>query len=74
MALLVWREALSPVFRSISTQEATCLERLRAGMSFGAMCEWLTGQRQADEAAAEAGAMLGRWVEDGLVLAVSTSK
>ena len=74
MAVLVWREALSPVFRSLSTQEAACLERMRAGMSFGGMCEWLTEKLQSDAAIAEAGAMLGRWIEDGLVVTISTRK
>jgi hypothetical protein len=66
-ALIVWREGLSPVFRSLSALEAECLDRMRAGTSFGAMCEFLAEQHGTERAAAEAGAMLGRWIDDGLI-------
>lgn len=69
--LLVWREGLRPVFRSASHEESACLERLRSGDSFGNVCELLAEERQDDSAASEAGAMLGRWIGEGLIVSVS---
>jgi hypothetical protein len=53
--------------------EAECLDRMRLGASFGTMCEFLAEQHSSERAAAEAEAMLGRWIADGLIGEMATS-
>jgi len=70
--VLVWRDGLTPVFRSAAPEEAACLRTLMCGGSFGAVCEFLAERRRdASSAAAEAGTMLQRWLEDGLLLSAA---
>lgn len=65
--LLIWRKAWQPHFRSIDEQEHAALAHLLAGGTFAQLCAAL-GTRLGDEAAAaQAGAWLGRWLQDGLV-------
>ena len=46
--------------------EREALARLRSGECFGEICEALT-HLEPEAAAAEAGSLLVRWVEDGLI-------
>lgn len=65
--LLVWRLGLQPHFRSLGALEALAIDRLREGASFAATCELLAGEFPDVEIAPQAGALLRRWIEDGLV-------
>jgi len=67
---LVWREDEQPVFILISLNEAQTLGLMMAGKSFGMACAALSSLLGEEEAARQAGAMLGRWVNLGLVGAV----
>lgn len=66
--LVVWREGTRPVFRIATALEGRCLEQVGRGVSFGDLCASLAENRPGAEAAAEAGAMLGRWLRDGLIV------
>jgi len=67
-SLLVWREGIKPVFRTATAPEGRCLEQVGQGVSFGDLCASLAQTRLEEEAAAEAGAMLGLWLQDGLIV------
>lgn len=67
---LVWRDDFSPVFRLASELEGSCLDRMMRGAPFEAMCSDLQDGGDDESAAAEAGAMLRRWIEQGLIAAV----
>lgn len=70
---IVWREGLDPVFALIPARDGNSLAAMRAGSSFGEVCAMLAEELPADQAAAEAGAMLGGWIGRGIVLGLSSS-
>lgn len=68
--LLVWRRELSPHFRSLGAFEARALDLVLAGVGFSAVCEQLAAAFPGVDLAVEAGALLRRWVDDGLLSAL----
>ena len=67
--LIVWRQALSPRFVTLTQPEYRALEQAKAGVSFGAICSGLAEEFPDPEAAAAyAGGLLGRWLADGVVI------
>jgi hypothetical protein len=70
--LVVWRQTISPVFRSMSALEGRCIALARSGQKFGDLCKKLCTQWGADQGAVEAGSMLARWIEDCLIMRVET--
>lgn len=69
--LVVWRESEKPVFMPVTDAEGRALQMMRSGSSYGAMCEFLLDMLGEDSAIAEAGAMLGRWLHNGLIASIS---
>lgn len=73
--VLVWREGERSTFRLVDAEEIRAFDALRSGTSYGDICMLLASEnaseQQAQEAAMRAGAMLGRWLNDGLIAAVS---
>lgn len=71
---LVWREGERPTFLMVDAEEARAFEAMASGMSYGECCLMLAGREpspeRAQDAAMRAGAMLGRWLNEGLVTAV----
>ncbi|MCR2832709.1 HvfC/BufC N-terminal domain-containing protein [Parerythrobacter lacustris] len=72
MHLLVWREGLKPVFRLIDRSEGEAMAALLGGTSYGDACAMLVDRLGEEAAIAQAGAMLGRWLHDGLIESVSS--
>lgn len=72
MHLLVWREGLKPVFRLIDRPEGEAMCALLSGASYGDACAMLVEQLGEEAAIVQAGAMLGRWLHDGLIESVSS--
>jgi Putative DNA-binding domain len=72
VVLTVWRHDLMPRFHSVTDEEHEALLMAQNGLSFGAICARL-GESDDDEAAVaeRAGAMLGRWISEGVLVAVS---
>lgn len=72
--LLIWRRSEQPHFRSLKAYEAAALDAVNAGLSFAEVGAQLSahfaGQQDALELAAELGALLRRWVDEGLLSAV----
>lgn len=67
-ALLVWRHDYIPCFRTIDLCEHRMLDRVREGRTFGALCASLTDELGAERSMATAGAVLGQWLRDGLIV------
>ncbi len=65
-SLRIWRQDGVVYHAAMDLLEREALARLRSGDPFAAICEALT-HLEADTAAAEAGSLLARWVEDGLI-------
>ncbi|MEL6878670.1 MAG: DNA-binding domain-containing protein [Pseudomonadota bacterium] len=72
---LVWREGERPTFLMVDAEEAQAFAAVQDGASYGEVCILLAGENTGDEAiqnaAMRAGAMLGRWLNDGLIVGLS---
>lgn len=68
---LVWREGERPTFLMVETDEAHAFQAMSRGATFGEVCGQLADARDPQDAAMQAGAMLGRWLNEGLVAAIS---
>lgn len=70
-AVTVWRQGFSPRFLTVSDSERHALGLAMAGLPFGDICDELTEDFPDDEAAtAFVGAMLARWLAEGVVVGV----
>lgn len=65
---LIWRDGLTPAFRTMSASEADALEMLREGHAFGALCQRLVEHLGETEGPAAVGGFLAQWIADGLVI------
>jgi hypothetical protein len=70
MALRVWRQELTPRFRSIDPGEQRALFMASKGARFAMICEMLAEGREYTEASALAGTYLVAWLQDGLLIAI----
>lgn len=68
---LVWREGLNPVFRQTDAAEALALAAVLREANFGELCAELVARFGEAAGVERAGALLGQWIGDGLVAAVS---
>lgn len=69
--LTVWRHALMPRFHTVATDEYRALVMAADGMAFGAICATLAeASNDPDATASLAGAMLGRWIAEGVLVGV----
>jgi len=69
--VLVWREDLRPVCRLVDDGEAALLQLARQGQSYGELCAALADRLPVEQVAAQAGALLSRWLQDGLLASVA---
>jgi putative DNA-binding protein len=67
---LAWRGDLKTWFRSLERTEARALDALRAGRSFGELCELLAEAQGGSAAPATAVTLLNGWLTGGLLVAV----
>ena len=70
-AMLVWRQDFTPCFRTVQAIETFALEHIVAGATFGALCLALIERCGEEIGVVEAGALLGQWIGDGLITAIS---
>ncbi|MFK7831305.1 MAG: putative DNA-binding domain-containing protein [Congregibacter sp.] len=68
---IVWREGFKPVFMRVDALEGRTLAMLLAGASYGDACDTLVALLGEQEAVAQAGAMLGRWLHHGMIIDIS---
>jgi hypothetical protein len=65
--MLVWRQALTPCFRTIEADEGRALTLILGGKSFGELCDDLVAC-VGEAGVQQAGVMLGQWLRDGVVI------
>jgi hypothetical protein len=66
--LLVWRRGLDTLWRSVGAAEASLLEGLAAGESFGELCERAAAiEDDAMDPAQRAAGTLAQWLDEGLI-------
>ena len=70
--LLIWRQQFTSCFRTLALREAEIVRELFAGMRFTELCARLVQVLGETPGAQTAGAWLGRWVADGLLIDLST--
>jgi hypothetical protein len=66
---LVWRQALSAHYRSMTAVEALAYDTLASGATFGETCARLLDVSDDDEVPLQAAACLKRWIADELIVA-----
>lgn len=69
-SLLVWREGLTPKWRSLEAAEAECLRALQRGETFEELCRSAARRIDAERAPAFVVGWLQRWLADGLIARV----
>jgi len=67
VVLRVWRHDFVVFHAAMDAIEADAFSAVRAGSPFGDVCEAVAAHVASETAPAEAGALLVRWIEDGLV-------
>jgi hypothetical protein len=68
---LLWRQDLKTQYRSLEPAEAAAIRIMRAGGTFGAMCEALCEWHDGDEVPLAAAGMLKRWIIEEQLIRVS---
>lgn len=68
---LLWRQDLKTQYRSLEPAEAAAVRIMRAGGTFGAMCEVLCEWHEGDEVPLVAAGMLKRWIVEEQLIRVS---
>jgi hypothetical protein len=68
---LLWRQGLKTQYRSLDPAEAAALQIMRAGGTFGALCEGLCEWHEADAVPLVAAGMLKRWIVEELLTCVA---
>jgi hypothetical protein len=66
--LLIWRKGWQPHFRTLDAVEHAALSQLRGGASFAQLCDSLSRQCSAQQAAAVAATHLRTWLGDELIV------
>jgi len=70
-AIRVWRRELAPQFSSMDACEYDSLSRLQEGANFSELCAHLGDTLGEAEATLTIGQLLGRWLQDELVIAIA---
>ncbi len=71
VAIIVWRREFVSCFRLVDRHEAMAIRALGDRSSFAALCASLVEELGEQEGTQRAGAMLGQWLREGLIIAVS---
>ena len=74
-SVLVWREGERSTFMMGSAEEARAFQAAQSGTPYAEICMLLAGddpsEEEAHDAAMRAGALLGRWLNEGLIASIS---
>jgi hypothetical protein len=71
LACIVWRQAFTPALLPVSAIEGRALALMLEDAGYGELCEMLVDELGEEAAANDAGAMLGRWLNHGMIVGVS---
>ena len=70
-SIAVWRKGFTPMFRTVTAEEATVFEQLRQEQRFGDICGDLVKRMGEEQGLALAGSMLRQWFTDRVIAAIS---
>lgn len=70
-SIRVWRAGLEPRFKTIALAERRALDLCLSGRSFARVCNELAAEQGVGGAVEAAGAYLGDWLGDGLLVAIA---
>jgi hypothetical protein len=70
-SIAVWRKGFTPMFRTVTAEEATVFEQLRQKQRFGDICGDLVKRMGEEQGLALAGSMLRQWFTDRVIAAIS---
>lgn len=70
-AIRVWRQGLSAKFRSVDPIEERALRLVLSGADFAELCAVLATELGDERGTAETGRILGIWLQDGLIAAIT---
>ena len=68
---LVWREGEGPTFLMVEAEDVRAFQAMQRDATYGQICDQFAVELDPQEAAMRAGAMLGRWLNEGLVAEIS---
>ena len=68
---LIWREGERPTFQMVDLDEIQGFELMQQGAAYGDACMTIAGEGDPSDAAMRAGAMLGRWLNEGMIAAIA---
>ena len=71
LACIVWRQAFTPICQPVSAREGRALAMMAGGAGYGDLCLMLVDELGEAAAASEAGTMLGRWLNNGMIVGIS---
>ena len=71
IAARIWRSELIVYHKTITEEEAHCLELARDGESLERICQVLAAGRSTERATERVGKMLQSWLDDGLIAEIS---
>ncbi len=69
-SLAIWRDGFAPRFRTLMAEESVALTQVRDGETFGAVCAALVERLGEERGTATAGALLGQWLSDHMIVRV----
>ncbi len=72
--ILVWRQGLTSCFRQVDDAEHEALIAVQGGLSFGALCAQCVEVDGENAGVARAGAWLGQWLRDELIVGIAADK
>lgn len=67
---LIWRQQLTPQYRSLNALEAVALDAALQGKNFGVLCETLAEHMDADSVPLTAAGFLKQWIVDECIVAL----
>ncbi len=70
-SIAIWRDRLTPMFRTVTAQEAAIFDQVREGRRFGEICADLIERVGAERGPAIAGSMLSQWLTDHMVVDIT---
>lgn len=70
-SVIVWREGEQPTFIMASAYDGEAIAALQRGATYGAVVAELSDRLGEARAVEEAGAMLGRWLQNGMIAAIA---
>jgi hypothetical protein len=71
-SIAIWRDRLAPMFRTVTAQEATIFEQVRARRRFGEICADLIKGVGEERGTVIAGSMLRQWLTDRVIVDISS--